>query len=358
VRSHKRRLAPRAWAALAWGLGCFLAAQLALNLALEWWRPELRDPEYGVKLKVLRRLQARAGGRPLVVVLGSSRVQMGLRAGDLTAAEPDAAVFNFGMVGAGPVAELLHLRRLLADGVRPDCLVIEVLSPLLRMHGQGDALGTDRLAWGDLGLMRRYATHPRDLSARWWEGRLLPCYSCRFRVLSRYAPFLPSWSAGAANPYALAAGQDPSGWLPYPYDAVTAERYAHDLAVARGQYQPLLTDFRIDDGADRALREMLELCRQEGITAALLLMPEGTDFRNLYPPAARGAIDTYLGRLRQEYGVPLIDAREWVEDDGFWDSHHLTKAGAAAFTRRFGREALRPLLQGRRDETTVAASGP
>jgi hypothetical protein len=339
-------------------VGFFLAAQLALNLALEWWRPELRDPEYGIRLKALRSFRARSGGRPLVVVLGSSRVQGGLRAGDLPAAAPGGAVFNFGMVGAGTVAELLHLRRLLADGVHPDYVVIEVLSPLLALQGQGGALGTDRLAWGDLGLLRRYATDPEDLSARWWEGRLLPCYSCRFRVLGRYAPHLLVRQGGAANPYALATWQDSSGWCPYPYDVVTAEVYARGLAHARREYQWLLAGFRIDDDADRALREMLELCRQEGITAALLLMPEGTQFRDLYPPAARGAIDAYLGRLRQEYGVPLIDAREWVGDDGFWDSHHLTKAGATAFTRRFGREALWPLLQGRRDETTVAEGRP
>ena len=39
-------------------------------------------------------------------------------------------LFNFGMVGAGPLVELVVLRRLLAEGVRPDLLLVEVLPPL------------------------------------------------------------------------------------------------------------------------------------------------------------------------------------------------------------------------------------
>jgi hypothetical protein len=43
--------------------------------------------------------------------------------------------------------------------------------------------------------------------------------------------------------------------------------------------------------------------------------------------------------------VPLIDARDWVDDDGFWDGHHMLPAGAAQFTHRFEREALQPLVK-------------
>ena len=35
--------------------------------------------------------------------------------------------------------------------------------------------------------------------------------------------------------------------------------------------------------------------------------------------------------------MPVLDARGWVGDDGFWDSHHLRAAGAVAFTERLGR---------------------
>ncbi len=74
----------------------------------------------------------------------------------------------------------------------------------------------------------------------------------------------------------------------------------------------------------------------------LLLMPEGTEFQSWYHPAARAEIDTYLACLNREYEVPLVDARSWLPDTAFFDSHHLHGDGATAFTQRFAREVLEP----------------
>jgi hypothetical protein len=71
-------------------------------------------------------------------------------------------------------------------------------------------------------------------------------------------------------------------------------------------------------------------------------------FREYYSPAAQGAIRSYVQGLSREYAVPVVDMRDWVEDRDFFDGVHLTHAGAAAFTERFGREVLWPLLARRR----------
>jgi hypothetical protein len=42
-------------------------------------------------------------------------------------------------------------------------------------------------------------------------------------------------------------------------------------------------------------------------------------------------------------GAPVIDARGWLGDDGFWDAHHQLPSGAAAFTAQFQREVFRLL---------------
>jgi hypothetical protein len=85
----------------------------------------LRDPEYGTK----RARLAENRGRPLRLVLGSSRTNLGIHpvalpplpavpARDGAPTEP--VVFNASLMAAGPVLQLLCLRRLLSNGIRPD----------------------------------------------------------------------------------------------------------------------------------------------------------------------------------------------------------------------------------------------
>ena len=45
-----------------------------------------------------------------------------------------------------------------------------------------------------------------------------------------------------------------------------------------------------------------------------------------------------LADLRREWGVPVIDARDWVADKDLWDTHHLLPEGAEVYTDRLGRE--------------------
>src|SRR5262245_22671711 len=97
LRSRRRR---RAGAILVWGLGCFVGIQALLNVLMERWQPGLRDREYGVKLSLLCKRLSEPVRRPLVVVLGSSRVATGVRGKQLVnnaGPGPQPLVFNFGI---------------------------------------------------------------------------------------------------------------------------------------------------------------------------------------------------------------------------------------------------------------------
>ena len=96
----------------------------------------------------------------------------------------------------------------------------------------------------------------------------------------------------------------------------------------------------------RALRDLLALCRHEGIPTVLYLMPEGSIFRGWYTPSTRACFEDHLIRLSREYGVPIVNARTWMPDKYFGDSHHLYRRGASFFTRRFGSEVLSCLIKG------------
>src|SRR5213075_1820404 len=116
-------------------------SQFALAITLEHWRPDLRDPEFGHKLARLHARLEEQPGRPLVLVLGSSRTGVGLRPEvlhrfALPGGQPPI-VFNFGLTASGPVMELLCLHRLLEEGIHPDWLVVEVMAPLLNQKTTG-----------------------------------------------------------------------------------------------------------------------------------------------------------------------------------------------------------------------------
>src|SRR5436309_4680728 len=125
VRKSRRRL--------FWLLAGFALCQLVLAVVIDTELSAVRDPEFEARLERLRARQAETPGRPLVLVLGSSRTGYGLDARRLSEAKDGsgALVFNFGISGSGPLFQLVNLRRLFDAGVRPDLLYVEVMPALL-----------------------------------------------------------------------------------------------------------------------------------------------------------------------------------------------------------------------------------
>ena len=63
-------------------------------------------------------------------------------------------------------------------------------------------------------------------------------------------------------------------------------------------------------------------------------------------PGVEEELQGFLNGLREEFGVGVVDARTWVADGEYSDSHHLLQSGAARFTERLTRECLVPWLNG------------
>jgi hypothetical protein len=340
------RFARQARAGLAWFLVSLALLQLGMTVALEGWLPEVLDPEYTAKEERLRARLAESPGGPLVLMLGSSRTRLGLQAGRLSAppGAPGAVVFNFGLFGGGPMAELTCLRRLLAAGIRPDLVFVEVMPPLLsdqESRPQEEAmLDGSRLTTAELAALLPYYRQPHRLLKRWALSRCLPWVRHQPELRSRLAldPDDP-WTGPAEAPRRM----DGHGWQAFIV-AVTPELRRRYTDLARSQYEGGCQNAQLAEGPVRVLNDLLDLCRSEGIAAALVLMPEGSEFRAMYTPATLAGVNAFLAGLSRQRHVPVIDARHWVGDAGFWDAHHLLPDGAAAFTRRFEREALRPLL--------------
>jgi hypothetical protein len=351
-KSRRQRLTAQTRAGLLWGLGFFVLAHIGMLIATQSFWPHLRDPEFGYKLSLVRKHRQAEPDRPLLVLLGSSRTGQGMRPGVLppltTADGKTPFVFNFSQVGSGPLAELVTLCRLLDAGIRPDWLAVEVLPALLGRNNDacGEAGGgVSRIGWDDLQLLGRYVPDPITMTRRWWNVQLAPWHAHRFSLMNHYAADWLPWRKRLDHWKML----DDWGWSDLGDDEQPLVLVPEAVELARKTYFAELQHYHIEPMQDRALHDLLALCKRENIPTVLYLMPEGTIYRSWYAPATRACVDDYLVRLSRETRVPIVDARDWMSDKYFGDSHHLYRLGATRFTRLMGEKVFAHLVQGRLD---------
>jgi hypothetical protein len=335
------------------GVVAVILAHVGLAVAVETSRPEWRDPEYFHRHKRLVKLAAwereQGHARPLVVIIGGSRPQMGLSPEHLGlgTGPTDPLAFSCAQSGCLPVGERLNVARLLASGVKPDYLLVEVLPPVLADPGPvEDRIPAPRLSAADLARLQPYQTDPMNARREWAAARVASWFTLRLPLLAnwRCADHFPP---GPNRPDFLWSGMRFHGWSPFHPGTWTDAQRAVQLAVARGTYDWLLADFTIQPVNDRLYRDLLAECRDRGVRAALFMMPESPTFRSWYRPGVREKVTAYLGDLSREFGVPVFDASGWVDDEAaFMDGHHLLGPAAEAFSARFGRECVGPWVRG------------
>jgi hypothetical protein len=349
------KLPSRSRAVLLWGIGVFLFVQLGLQFTIERWRPEWSDPEYGYRFRNLKKQIQKDPDRPLLLVLGSSRIGNGFVADNLPPDSYQASkrplVYNMSLSGGSPLYELLLLKRVLAAGVHPRWILIEILPPFLnwedKVLASPDPVPPNRIRWSDFDVLDRHA--PKSYwhrHCKWLQICLVAWYSNRYSLLSRYAT---SWLEPDKTFQVRFWRKNltPCGWLSFPVAQVTPEQYERWLQHARDQYTEKLANFRVSPESDRLFREILSTCRAEKIEViGILRMPEGTDFRKMYSSEASRTIDSYLKRLCEENETQLIDASHWLPDDCFADSHHLLPHGAEQFTLRLWSDVLEKHIHG------------
>jgi hypothetical protein len=321
--------------AALWLLAAFAVSQLLLSAWVER-TPDVRDPEYVILRDRLRARIAERPGKPVVVFLGSSRVMYGFD--PEFAGDDSTALFNFGVAGGGSFIQGVFYDRLTADGIRPDVLFVEVMPAFYNSAGvrmlDTSMLDGARLTAGECSDLLGSAERPNGPLRRWAQARALPIHRHQAELRDRTGLDAPR---GGATPGWLRHGIGPSGFR--AKSPALAER-AELTALAHKQYDPFYTDFRLAEKMYARLLATIRRAQDNGVRVVLVVMPEGTEFRRLYSPAATAGVDALLKRLREETGAPLVDTRDWLPDDAFYDQHHTTPEGAAAFGTRFRHDVL------------------
>src|SRR5262249_44710719 len=156
------------------------------------------------------------------------RVASGLRpasvmkqAEDANTSEP--ILFNFAMLGVGPVGEQLVLHRVLKMGIKPKWAFIEVWAPFLPQVGfsnEEDILFRRDMYWSDLPTISRLYRRRGEAVGRVFAETVTPALHYRLAVLNRCAPFLvpPTLLTESEFNNLLRAHLDGSGWVPFHPD--------------------------------------------------------------------------------------------------------------------------------------------
>jgi hypothetical protein len=307
----------------------FVATQLALAAALEFGPSWLRDPEYGVKESRLDAVFSQTDAPTLA--FGSSRLVEGLRPRILG---PNPSIYNFGLIGAGPVQQRLALQRLLRHGVRPVTVILEYWPPYwleFADQREEDRIDRQRLSRRDLPAMSLYVRKPRELVRDLGTACLVPVYSHRF-VLMNLA--LPVWLPFEKRQEFRWRPLDDWGWLPGKDADPDPIARAQRLQQSRQYYEPFLTAADFDRVGVRAFDDLLDDCQSAGIDVIVLWLPESSEFRSWYSPTVERMSQEKLAQYGRRPGVSWIDARAWIADERLGDGFHLDPAGAEELTRR------------------------
>jgi hypothetical protein len=329
----RRARSKHARTVLVWFAVAFVLAQVALSVLLDRAWAEVRDPEWHLLIERLRQRRAEAPGRPLVVVLGSSRSLMVLDAARLSQAPSGPLVFNAAVPGGGALVQRVFLERLVEQGIRPNAVVLEVMPPYFSAYGtrlEESFPAWQRLTLAELLHVASRAQHPGRVVKVWLKARLLPVCYHQGELQRRLVPaaLCPASEAVPGD------DRDGHGWKAGTA-VCSAERRAELTRFMLEQYDlalrsPGLCRSRVDN-----LDGLLGWCRQEGIGCILLMAPEDSQFRTRTAVNFRKALDAALAGLARDHGALIHDARDWLPDEDFLDGHHATRQGAARFTTRF-----------------------
>lgn len=316
-------------------------------------KPTWRDPLYHTKANAFASVDSQQKPAVRIVLLGSSRTNGDLQGSRMEAMVTEATgqscvAYNFGSPAQGPLASRIYLERLLAQGLRPDVVSIEIF-PLVYHDADGapaeNSLTPVRLSYSQLDLMVKHGFSASQTRGEWWRATLNPWSSYRFVVLGKLRP---AWVPVPVAATATAPNFDGRGWQGFDADpSVGAQQCVEQRRQAMIGFKSTMDKVTFQGQTAVALRELLRVTKANGIRTLLVCMPEASEFRALMPQQAEASLQRMLADLKSEFGTHVIDARTWVPDESFSDPLHVRSFVAKGFTDRYTREAILPLLSAR-----------
>jgi hypothetical protein len=349
-----RRMRCKARRAVILGFGLFVLAQVGLLAVIEGLKPILVDAEFGIRLDSMRSLVRQYPGRESLAVLGSSRMGNGFETDYAMARSfiedrrDSPIVVNMSMTGGTSVWQYLALRRLIDNGLKPDAVIVEILPMTLVSDAQyfrsDYHFPPHRLRWRDVLALSDVMPDQSNRHLLEWiiNNVVFPWHTHRFPIVDL---LLPAWQVDQLNnqsrPRVWRHIISPTGWIPFSVEVPTPEQRHEAEEVARKAYGELGDATELCQSTCRLYQALFACCRENGIKiSAVVMMPESEGFRGLYGRHLLEHVGRFAASISREERIPVVDAREWIPADRFWDGHHLLTSGARMFTDRMCTEVL------------------
>ncbi len=343
-----RSRASRSRRVCLWTLASFFVSQLTLGLLLETCWPLARFAEARKILKRFGDMQA-AGDSVDVVVLGSSRMMLGLREDALTGlirqstGEPRLRVLNAAVPGSRSETAAFVLDRLLERGARPRFVLIDI-SP--ESVGERDVWLEFRikrlLGWRDVPSLASHYLQGRDLRT------IRTVASVRLLPIVTYAPELRDIFFEAFETPPCDAGMERPEDIDWRSLATPPEAVPENVVAKFGAGNPFYKQnskekYDISPSAEAAFRQIAGACRNRRIPLLVIGPPLAESHRAGYTPAIRERYRQFAHGLNAAEDVRFFDCHAIAPEALFSDGHHLARhSGAIWFADYVAREILMP----------------
>jgi hypothetical protein len=320
--------------------GLIFAGEIAAGFLIDRVPLKIRFPQVTRVVNSLRQLESSKA----ILFFGSSRFGNAVSAGTVAQvlresnATDGFSVFNAALGAGDPIAMEFLTGQLLAAGIQPWVVVIEILPEVLARRNLWLRFHLGRqFSWPDVwhALPDLYLGETVSLAV-----------ATRFNAVYTFRSEFQQWATEALN-------------LPF-----ASANFRHAKARKRKEASPLkpadfevlrrgaafakksLRGYEIGGLNTLALNRMIERYSKLGTTVVLVAPPVSSPYRTAYRTQINEAYIDYMRRLGDIHSAYFFDYRDRLRDDQFYTSYYTTIDGKLHFSELVAREVLVPLLNG------------
>jgi hypothetical protein len=327
------------------------AAEIAAGILIDHAPMKIRFPALAKILDSLRRLEP----PNKILFFGSSRFGNAVSAEAVTQVLGEAnvangvTVFNAQIPAGDPVLMEFETDQLLAAGIRPSMVVIEVLPEVL----------SRRTLWliHHLGRQFRWPDVWRALPDAYQVGALRQALATRFNAVYMFRSEFQRWTMDTLQVRFESSNFDD----PIARKRAKRAQPADPEVLLRGAAFGRKNVRRYEIGGlnAQALVRMVERYSKLGTTIVFIAPPVSSPYRAAYDAPVDAAYLAYMQRLGKTYGTYFFDYRHRLADHHFWTPYYTNTDGRLHFSRLLAREVIVPLIAGAKEDLrsrTVPAS--